>query len=78
VAVDILPSEIPVDASRHFSERLTPLVPLLARGVPDPADTSLPGELRRGILAHRGTLVPPWDEELAGPLRLHGAGGGSP
>lgn len=72
LAVDILPAEIPVDASRHFSERLTPLVPALARGAPDPDDESLPGALRRGTLVHRGRLVPPWDERLAVPLRLHG------
>lgn len=72
LAVDILPAEIPVDASRHFSERLTPLVPALARGAPDPDDETLPGELRRGTLVHHGRLVPPWDELLAEPLRLHG------
>jgi hypothetical protein len=72
VAVDILPAEVPVDSSEHFSRLLTPLVPALARGVPDPADGTLPGELRRAVLAHRGRLVSPWDEKLAEPLREHG------
>jgi alpha-aminoadipic semialdehyde synthase len=72
VAVDILPAELPVDSSEHFSRRLTPLVPALARGVPDPADETLPGELRRAVLAHRGRLVSPWDAKLAEPLREHG------
>jgi alpha-aminoadipic semialdehyde synthase len=72
IAVDILPAELPVDASLHFSRCLTPLVPALARGVPDPADVTLPGELRRAVLAHRGRLVKPWDGKLAEALREHG------
>ncbi|HMB70904.1 MAG TPA: hypothetical protein VKU85_16430, partial [bacterium] len=32
VAVDILPAEVPVDSSEHFSRCLTPVIPALARG----------------------------------------------
>ncbi|NNE44880.1 MAG: hypothetical protein HKN12_11795 [Gemmatimonadetes bacterium] len=74
VAVDILPTEIPLDSSRHFSEQLAPMVPHLARGVPDPGDTALPGSLRSGILVHRGRIVAPYDDALRDALRQHGKG----
>ncbi|MEZ5063679.1 MAG: hypothetical protein R3B81_03040 [bacterium] len=69
-AVDILPSEIPVDASRLFSRSLTPLVPALARG-------EFPPALERATIARRGELVPPWDRKLATPLGRREALGGS-
>ena len=74
-AVDILPSEIPVDASRQFSQVLSPMIPSLARDdVADrPDDDAFPGELRRAYLAVRGRLLPEWEERLAGPLAEHGA-----
>jgi hypothetical protein len=73
-AVDILPSELPLDASRHFSEVLAPMIPHLARDdVADrPADDAFPAELRRAYLAVRGRLLPEWEEKLAGPLAEHG------
>jgi alpha-aminoadipic semialdehyde synthase len=73
LAVDILPAELPVDASRTFSAALAPVIPALAAGAEAPDD--LPPELRRALLAWRGRLVPPWDGELEGPLREHAAGG---
>lgn len=72
VAVDILPTEIPVDSSRHFSERLTPLVPALARGIAGPEDPAAPAQLRRAMIAHEGRLLPAWLDRLTEPLRLHG------
>ena len=77
LAVDILPAELPVDASRLFSESLRGVVPALAQGIADPADPALPGGLRRALIVHRGSLVPPWDEQLAAPLSEHGGKGGS-
>jgi len=63
--VDIFPAELARDASRHFSEVLAPLVPALAAG-----ETNAP--LARATIVRDGELVPPWDEELAVPLRDHG------
>ncbi|MBZ0267456.1 hypothetical protein K8I85_04825, partial [bacterium] len=74
VAVDILPAELPRDASRTFSGALVELAAHLASDEPFPAadDPSIPGPLRRSLMVLRGRLVPPWDERLAGPLAKHG------
>ncbi|MFZ2358828.1 MAG: bifunctional lysine ketoglutarate reductase /saccharopine dehydrogenase family protein [Anaerolineae bacterium] len=60
MAVDILPSELPRDASDYFSQVLLPYVPALAH-----ADYSasfdhltLPPEIKRAVIAHRGELTP--------------------
>lgn len=60
LAVDILPSELPRDASRHFSSALIDYVPAIAR-----ADYSLPfdqldlpPELKRALVVHQGRLTP--------------------
>ncbi len=73
-AVEILPAEIPVDASRHFSEILTPLIPHLAReDVADrPDDPAFPASVRRSYLAVRGRLLDEWSERLREPLRRYG------
>jgi alpha-aminoadipic semialdehyde synthase len=78
LAVDILPAEIPVDASRHFSRALTPLVPALAKADPDrgPDDPVLPEALKRSFLAVRGKLLPAWEADLAEPLRRFGGADG--
>lgn len=74
VAVDILPAELPREASRHFSGALSALVPHLAKDDPFPSadDPSIPGPLRRSLMVLRGKLVPPWDERLAKPLAKYG------
>jgi alpha-aminoadipic semialdehyde synthase len=77
LAVDILPSELPVEASRHFSRVLSPLVPHLLRDAGGPLAGGLPPSLRRSLIAERGRLLPPWDERLASPLRAHGGSGGA-
>jgi alpha-aminoadipic semialdehyde synthase len=60
MAVDILPSELPREASIYFSRILKGFVPALAS-----ADYSvgfealdLPAELKRAVIAHRGDLAP--------------------
>ena len=72
IAVDILPAEIPYDASVHFSAALTPMIPALARGPVDPGNPELPAALRGSFLAHQGRLLPEWEREIAGPLRRYG------
>ncbi len=69
LAVDILPSELPVEASRHFSRVLTPLVPALVNGGPG---NGWPESLVRALVAHRGVLQGTWAERLEAPLRAHG------
>ncbi len=60
LAVDILPAELPRDASEAFSQILKPYVVALAN-----ADLSLPfdqlplpDELKRAVVVHRGQLTP--------------------
>lgn len=60
MAVDILPSELPRDASESFSEVLLRYVPAIAAadfGVPFEA-LALPPEIKRAVIAHRGELTP--------------------
>lgn len=60
VAVDILPSELPRDASESFSAVLMQYVPAIAAAdfsVPFDA-LALPPEIKRAVIAHRGELAP--------------------
>ena len=63
MAVDILPSELPREASEHFSSVLKPFMPALAR-----ADFSesfenldLPDEIKRAVIVHNGKLTPDFE-----------------
>lgn len=62
LAVDILPCELPRDASCYFSATLRPLLMQLATADLDqPLDQSgLPPELLRATIVHRGKLTPPF------------------
>jgi len=60
LAVDILPSELPLEASEEFAKALAPTLPGLAR-----ADFSLPfdeleipAEISRAVIVHKGELTP--------------------
>lgn len=59
-ANDILPCELPVDASRYFSTLLRDLIPVLAgadfKGTL--ADSGLPPELQRATILYHGELTP--------------------
>ncbi|CAD6242052.1 unnamed protein product [Miscanthus lutarioriparius] len=55
LAVDILPTEFSKEASQHFGNILSKLVPSLA-SVKQPAE--LPSYLRRACIAHAGRLTP--------------------
>ena len=60
MAVDILPTEIPREASDHFSGVLKDLLPALASAdfsVPF-EDLALPDALKRATIVHRGKLTP--------------------
>ena len=60
MAVDILPSELPRDASNDFSRVLQPYLPALAAA--DYTATfdalDLPPEIKRAVIVHRGELTP--------------------
>jgi alanine dehydrogenase len=60
MAVDILPTELPRDASQAFSDALVGLVPGLAAAPPVArfADWDLPLPLKRAAIVHRGELTP--------------------
>jgi alpha-aminoadipic semialdehyde synthase len=75
LAVDFLPCELPVDASRHFSTALKPFLPgLAALDTGAPLERcGLPPELRRATIAYRGELTAPY-RHLEAHLRA-GTGG---
>ena len=60
MAVDILPSELPREASVDFSHILTPFIPALANcDFSLPFDQcTLPPEVKRAVIAYRGELTP--------------------
>jgi saccharopine dehydrogenase (NAD+, L-lysine-forming) len=62
LAVDKLPTELPLEASEEFGRALMPFVPHLAGAdYRLPADTlSIPPEFRRALIAYRGELTPPF------------------
>jgi alpha-aminoadipic semialdehyde synthase len=60
LAVEILPAELPREASEEFSRALAPFLPALAAAdfsVPFDA-LALPPELKRAVIVHRGRLTP--------------------
>ncbi|MBI4879549.1 MAG: hypothetical protein HY812_07815 [Planctomycetes bacterium] len=59
LAIDFLPSELPVDASKHFSRALAPLVAGLAHAdLEAPFEKcGLPPELARATIVYRGELT---------------------
>ncbi len=70
LAVDNLPCELPVEATRDFGDALLPYVAGLAgadRSVPF-AELDLPAPLKRAVIAHRGQLTPDY-AYLQEPLR---------
>jgi saccharopine dehydrogenase (NAD+, L-lysine-forming) len=61
MAVEILPTEIPREASGVFSEALVDLIPGLAQSDPSGPrfeDWALPGPLARAVILHHGKLTP--------------------
>ena len=63
MAVDILPTELPRDASGAFSEALKPLIPGLAASDPSGSfdDWALPAALKRATILHKGKLTPDYE-----------------
>jgi alpha-aminoadipic semialdehyde synthase len=63
MAVDILPSEIPRDASTHFSNILKEYVPAMAKADwnADFKDLVLPDPIKRAVVLHQGRLTPDYE-----------------
>ena len=60
MAVDILPAELPREASVYFSHVLKPFIPAMARcdlSVPF-EECALPPEIKRAVIAYQGELTP--------------------
>ncbi len=60
LAVDILPSELPREASEYFSEILEPFIPAIAEAdfsVPF-EELALPSEIARALILYHGRLTP--------------------
>ena len=59
LAVDILPCELPVDASTYFGQQLMPLIPALARAdfSRSLAESGLPPALQRATIVYKGKLT---------------------
>jgi hypothetical protein len=80
MAVDILPSELPLESSIDFSRVLKPYVPAIAKAdfsVPF-EQLNLPPEIKRAVLLHQGRLTPTYrylKEFLAQPSRNATRGG---
>lgn len=60
LAVDILPSELPRDASAEFAQALAPYLPAVATADYDVPfhRLELPPPIRRAVIVHRGELTP--------------------
>ena len=63
LAVDFLPSELPLDASNFFSRVLKRFIPALVTADYDVDFDSLalPGELKNAVVIHRGKLTPRYE-----------------
>jgi alpha-aminoadipic semialdehyde synthase len=63
MAVDILPAELPRDASEYFSNVLKEFVPAIARADygADFDRLALPDPVKRAVILHRGKLTPDYE-----------------
>jgi len=63
MAVDILPSELPREASADFSRILQPFIPAIAQcDFSQPfAECRLPPEIKRAVIAYQGKLTPDYE-----------------
>lgn len=60
MAVDILPSELPVDSSHAFCQALAGYVPAIAKAdyTKEFEELDLPAEIKRAVIVHKGRLTP--------------------
>ncbi|TXT41988.1 MAG: hypothetical protein FD137_2384 [Spirochaetes bacterium] len=62
MAVDILPSELPLDSSESFCQALKDYIPGIAKAdyTRDFESLDLPAEIKRAVIVHKGALTPPF------------------
>ena len=62
MAVDILPTEFPAEASEAFGDALLPFLPAIAAADSgrDFADWNLPGPIKRAVILYQGKLTEPY------------------
>jgi len=63
MAVDILPSELPLDSSESFCEALKPYIPAIAMADYSLkfSDLALPPEIKKAVIVHKGSLTPSFE-----------------
>jgi alpha-aminoadipic semialdehyde synthase len=63
MAVDILPSELPLDSSESFCEALKPYIPAIALAdyAADFSELALPPEIKKAVIVHKGRLTPSFE-----------------
>ncbi|MDX9826396.1 MAG: bifunctional lysine ketoglutarate reductase /saccharopine dehydrogenase family protein [Spirochaetia bacterium] len=63
MAVDILPSELPLDSSESFCEALKPYIPAIANAdySVDFEALDLPPEIKKAVIVHKGRLTPAFE-----------------
>lgn len=63
MAVDILPTEFPVESSAHFGESLLPFLPAVAEAdfSEDYEACRLPAPIKAALILHHGKLTEPYD-----------------
>lgn len=63
MSVDILPSELPRDASTGFSEALSPYIEAIINADFDKSteETGLPAAIRRALILHKGEFTPEFE-----------------
>lgn len=62
MAVEILPTEFPIESSQHFGDSLLPFMPALAAGnfAGDYAGCLLPDPIRTAVILYQGELTEPY------------------
>ena len=63
MAVDILPSELPLDSSETFCNALKPYIPAIAKAdySVDFEALDLPAEIKKAVIVHKGKLTPAFE-----------------
>ena len=63
MTVDILPSELPREASKFFSEKLLPFIPQIAKADFDVSfeELDLPAPIKRALILHKGKFTPDYE-----------------